>query len=273
MSVDAADAGAPWVGWSALLDGPEAGTDGSVASRDTLVQLSLQGSVLRVVDKAGTLRASLPLAREQVGMHSNARPALSGLRAPAWPGCTAWSFAHCMCLTFVHAPRIGGPQVWQASSSGRLYMVRGASQDGAQHTFVIRAVSGVAEAWLARLFAGLLAAPAAETAGAAAGPGPGSSNHFDEKTDKGSAELYFHYYGMLQHQQNMLQARPGEWVVGSSGGCTELSWPPAAGVLQSSAPAQNPAPAAAAARRRTTSAPGPTTARLSRTRPTLRARR
>ena len=30
-------------------------------------------------------------------------------------------------------------------------------------------------------------------------------NDFDRKTDKGSAELYFHYYGMLQHQQNMLQ--------------------------------------------------------------------
>jgi hypothetical protein len=37
---------------------------------------------------------------------------------------------------------------------------------------------------------------------------PGSSaNKFDEKTDKGSADLYFHYYGMLQHQQNMLQVR------------------------------------------------------------------
>lgn len=31
------------------------------------------------------------------------------------------------------------------------------------------------------------------------------SNKFDAKTDKGSADLYFHYYGMLQHQQNMLQ--------------------------------------------------------------------
>lgn len=31
------------------------------------------------------------------------------------------------------------------------------------------------------------------------------SNHFDQKTDQGSADLYFHYYGMLQHQQNMLQ--------------------------------------------------------------------
>jgi hypothetical protein len=68
MSADAADA-VPWVGWSALLDGPEVGTDGSVASRETLVQLSLQGKVLRVVDKAGMLRATLPLVPEQVGMH------------------------------------------------------------------------------------------------------------------------------------------------------------------------------------------------------------
>lgn len=34
---------------------------------------------------------------------------------------------------------------------------------------------------------------------------PTGSNHFDQKTDPGSADLYFHYYGMLQHQQNMLQ--------------------------------------------------------------------
>ena len=30
-------------------------------------------------------------------------------------------------------------------------------------------------------------------------------NEFALKTDIGSAELYFHYYGMLMHQQNMLQ--------------------------------------------------------------------
>lgn len=30
-------------------------------------------------------------------------------------------------------------------------------------------------------------------------------NDFASKTDIGSAELYFHYYGMLMHQQNMLQ--------------------------------------------------------------------
>jgi hypothetical protein len=39
------------------------------------------------------------------------------------------------------------------------------------------------------------------------GPGCGAAagNIFDAKTEKGSAELYFHYYGMLMHQQNMLQ--------------------------------------------------------------------
>ena len=30
-------------------------------------------------------------------------------------------------------------------------------------------------------------------------------NDFASKTDIGSAELYFHYYGMLMNQQNMLQ--------------------------------------------------------------------
>lgn len=31
------------------------------------------------------------------------------------------------------------------------------------------------------------------------------SNAFDQKIDKNSSELYFHYYAQLQHQQNMLQ--------------------------------------------------------------------
>ena len=30
-------------------------------------------------------------------------------------------------------------------------------------------------------------------------------DEFAAKTDKASADLYFHYYGMLMHQQNMLQ--------------------------------------------------------------------
>ena len=36
-------------------------------------------------------------------------------------------------------------------------------------------------------------------------PHPNAASDFDKKIDKGSADLYFHYYGMLQHQQNMLQ--------------------------------------------------------------------
>jgi hypothetical protein len=43
--------------------------------------------------------------------------------------------------------------------------------------------------------------------GEATGPGPSSSNVFDAKIDKTSSDMYFHYYGMLQHQQNMLQVR------------------------------------------------------------------
>lgn len=45
-------------------------------------------------------------------------------------------------------------------------------------------------------------------AGQHTGSGSGT-NLFDSKTDKGSADLYFHYYGMLQHQQNMLQVNRG----------------------------------------------------------------
>jgi hypothetical protein len=40
-----------------------------------------------------------------------------------------------------------------------------------------------------------------------AGPSGHSHNHFDAKTDKGSSDMYFHYYGMIMHQQNMLQVR------------------------------------------------------------------
>ncbi|WIA28253.1 hypothetical protein OEZ86_010808 [Tetradesmus obliquus] len=45
----------------------------------------------------------------------------------------------------------------------------------------------------------------AASAAAAAAAAAGGGNIFDAKTEKGSAELYFHYYGMLMHQQNMLQ--------------------------------------------------------------------
>lgn len=35
--------------------------------------------------------------------------------------------------------------------------------------------------------------------------GSHDASWFDRKTDKASSDMYFHYYGMLQHQQNMLQ--------------------------------------------------------------------
>lgn len=49
---------------------------------------------------------------------------------------------------------------------------------------------------------GALALSAVAPPPAAAGQ---AANHFDAKTDATSADMYFHYYGMLQHQQNMLQ--------------------------------------------------------------------
>ncbi|PNW72598.1 hypothetical protein CHLRE_15g635350v5 [Chlamydomonas reinhardtii] len=44
----------------------------------------------------------------------------------------------------------------------------------------------------------------AATAAAKSGGG-GNANAFDAKTDRASSDMYFHYYGQLQHQQNMLQ--------------------------------------------------------------------
>jgi histone-arginine methyltransferase CARM1 len=51
----------------------------------------------------------------------------------------------------------------------------------------------------------LYQAATADNSSMAVGTKNNATDHFDKKTDKGSAELYFHYYGMLQHQQNMLQ--------------------------------------------------------------------
>ncbi|KAG2428349.1 hypothetical protein HXX76_010494 [Chlamydomonas incerta] len=40
---------------------------------------------------------------------------------------------------------------------------------------------------------------------AAAATAATPTNAFDAKTDRASSDMYFHYYGQLQHQQNMLQ--------------------------------------------------------------------
>lgn len=39
----------------------------------------------------------------------------------------------------------------------------------------------------------------------AAGGDAAARDEFSRKTDEASADIYFKYYGMLQHQQNMLQ--------------------------------------------------------------------
>jgi hypothetical protein len=44
----------------------------------------------------------------------------------------------------------------------------------------------------------------------------GHSSAFEAKTDQGSAQVYFKYYGSIQHQQNMLQARVGQ-IAGKRG--------------------------------------------------------
>ena len=128
-------------------------------------------------------------------------------------------------------------QVWRAGSS--VLMVRGPPSGGAAAppTLVLRArdaqgaqalgeLQGAAQAAVAAAAAAAVAAAAAAAGGvsarrqdtqqpAAAGQqqqhdgadaaGGGGASHFDSKTDRGSADLYFHYYGCLQHQQNMLQ--------------------------------------------------------------------
>jgi histone-arginine methyltransferase CARM1 len=74
-------------------------------------------------------------------------------------------------------------------------------------TLVLRAPDAASAAALREVAAQAAAAAAVRPQDAAQPPvgGQQGSSHFDSKTDKGSADLYFHYYGCLQHQQNMLQ--------------------------------------------------------------------
>jgi histone-arginine methyltransferase CARM1 len=125
-------------------------------------------------------------------------------------------------------------QVWQASNT--MLMVRAAGKGAEPTTLVLRASNDASVAVLQELHE-LAAAqrrqdaaqPPADgsrqdaanghaAAGQPAGGGQGGGSHFDAKTDKGSAELYFHYYGCLQHQQNMLQdyIRTGGQLAGAA---------------------------------------------------------
>ena len=103
----------------------------------------------------------------------------------------------CKCLNPV-------PQVWRAGSSG--LMVRAPATKA---TFVLRALQPADAAALQRLHDDIARSSRSGADGAArrqdaqqpaAGEQrqrQGGGSHFDQKTEKGSADLYFHYYGEL----------------------------------------------------------------------------
>lgn len=94
-------------------------------------------------------------------------------------------------------------------ASERVLMASTARAGGARACFAVRCPSAAAaDAVMAQLDAVAAKAPAAPSPAAdpkSAAPKPAPANNFDRKIDKGSADLYFHYYGQLMHQQNMLQ--------------------------------------------------------------------
>lgn len=89
----------------------------------------------------------------------------------------------CTAATLIHND-ITFPQVWTTDA----------------HSFVVRSTLGAQPCYVLTVDA-----TAAGLIGAALASCGKSESTFNRKTDKGSADLYFHYYGMLQHQQNMLQ--------------------------------------------------------------------
>ncbi|KAI7843757.1 hypothetical protein COHA_002655 [Chlorella ohadii] len=104
-------------------------------------------------------------------------------------------------------------EVWRAGSS--VLMVRAPA---AKATFVLRTLQPADAAALQRLHDDIARSSSGSSADGTARPQDaqqpaageqrqrqGGGSHFDQKTEKGSADLYFHYYGCLMHQQNMLQ--------------------------------------------------------------------
>jgi hypothetical protein len=55
--------------------------------------------------------------------------------------------------------------------------------------------------------------PNASAAAGGAGPQGAAHSEFSRKTDEASAEVYFRYYGMLQHQQVRVHATPLSIIV------------------------------------------------------------
>lgn len=90
------------------------------------------------------------------------------------------------------------PQLWKASPS--LYMLRATGSSSSEpRIFSLRPLNAEATQGLAQLHSVLGALGddggiAAAVNGGTAAAGTAVS-HFDRKTDAGSADLYFHYYG------------------------------------------------------------------------------
>lgn len=82
-------------------------------------------------------------------------------------------------------------QMWKTPQGAYLVSMRRAFQNEEQLIYSLHGSSRSASESLARIYE---LVKRGETRG-----------YFDRKTDKASSDLYFHYYGMLQHQQNMLQ--------------------------------------------------------------------
>eukprot|EP00887_Chlorella_sp_A99_P004236 scaffold15.g4236.t1 len=95
-----------------------------------------------------------------------------------------------------------GPATYLLRSPGALTAATGSSSSP---TYVLEPGSEAAAAALRRLHAAVQGSSSSGGGRDGGGAAGNSQSHFDTKTDKGSADLYFHYYGMLQHQQNMLQ--------------------------------------------------------------------
>ena len=110
-------------------------------------------------------------------------------------------FTHFHICTYVHAHFdrfhiLPTPLQFWRPPQGNIYILYAGS--GKSTTYVLRPTTPTASEGMQRLY---------ETVSAPSDNLTITDNggHFDRKTDQGSADLYFHYYGMLQHQQNMLQ--------------------------------------------------------------------
>ncbi len=103
----------------------------------------------------------------------------------------------------MHASVTPFPQVWRAGSS--VLMVRAPA---AKATFVLRTLQPADAAALQRLHDDIARSSSGSSADGTARPQDaqqpaageqrqrqGGGSHFDQKTEKGSADLYFHYYG------------------------------------------------------------------------------